>query len=157
MRPIHLVTVNDYLARRDCQWMGRIYDKLGLTVGVLQHDSAYLFSREAVSQTPNMEHLVGPLPRREVYEADIVHGTNHEFGFDYLRDNMATSLEYAVQRDLYYAIVDEVDNILIDEARTPLIISGPAEENTRVYQVFAQIVPQLRPEADFTVELKTRS
>jgi preprotein translocase subunit SecA len=156
-RGVHVVTVNDYLARRDCQWMGRIYDLLGLSVGVLQHDAAYLFTREPVSQVPNMEHLAGPVPRRQVYEADILYGTNHEFGFDYLRDNMATALEYTVQRPLYYAIVDEVDNILIDEARTPLIISGPAEENTRIYQIFAQIVPQLRPQDDYNVELRTRS
>jgi preprotein translocase subunit SecA len=156
-RGVHVVTVNDYLARRDAQWMGRIYDLLGLTVGCLQHDSAYLFSREPTSDVPNMEHLAGPLPRRQVYRADVLYGTNHEFGFDYLRDNMATALEYTVQRELYYAIVDEVDNILIDEARTPLIISGPAEENTRIYQVFAQIVPQLREEEDFTIELKSRT
>jgi preprotein translocase subunit SecA len=156
-RGVHVITVNDYLARRDCQWMGRIYDMLGLSIGVLQHDTAYLFSREPASDTPNMEHLIGPIPRRQVYQADIVYGTNHEFGFDYLRDNMATSLDFMVQRDLYYAIVDEVDNILIDEARTPLIISGPAEENTRVYQVFAQIVPQLTRDVDFKIELRTRS
>ncbi len=156
-RGVHLVTVNDYLARRDAQWMGRIYAKLGLTTGVLQHDSAYLVSPQAVSQVAGMEHMSGPVPRRQVYEADIVYGTNHEFGFDYLRDNMATGQEYTVQRALYYAIVDEVDNILIDEARTPLIISGPAEENAQIYQIFAAIVPQLRPEEDYTVELKTRS
>ncbi len=156
-RGVHVITVNDYLARRDCQWMGRVYDRLGLTVGVLQHDTAYLFSPEHVSNVPNMERLVGPTPRREVYATDIVHGTNHEFGFDYLRDNMATGAEYTVQRPLYYAIVDEVDNILIDEARTPLIISGPAEENTRIYQIFSQIVPALVIETDFTVDLKSRS
>jgi preprotein translocase subunit SecA len=158
-RGVHVVTVNDYLARRDCQWMGRIYDKLGLTIGVLQHDTAYLFSSESVSSASNMEHLVGPVPRRQVYAADIVYGTNHEFGFDYLRDNMATAMEYMVQRPLYFAIVDEVDNILIDEARTPLIISGPAEENTRIYQIFAQVVPVLREgeDEDFTLELKTRT
>ncbi|MBI2760305.1 MAG: preprotein translocase subunit SecA [Chloroflexi bacterium] len=156
-RGVHVITVNDYLARRDAQWMGRIYDKLGLTVGVLQHDTAYLYSPEHVSSVPNMERLAGPFPRKQVYEADIVYGTNHEFGFDYLRDNMATSMQYTVQRDRYYAIVDEVDNILIDEARTPLIISGPAEENTRLYQIFAAIVPQLRPEEDYTVDLKARS
>ena len=156
-RGVHVVTVNDYLARRDCQWMGRIYDKLGLTVGVLQHDTAYLFSREPVSPVLNMEHLAGPVPRRQVYAADILYGTNHEFGFDYLRDNMATALEYTVQRERSYAIMDEMDNNLIDEARTPLINSGPAEENTSIYQIFSQIVPQLRYEPDLNLELKTRS
>ena len=156
-RGVHVITVNDYLARRDMQWMGRIYDHLGLTIGCLQHDTAYQFSREPVSDVLNMEHLAGPYPRKQVYACDIVYGTNHEFGFDYLRDNMATSLEFTVQSERYYAIVDEVDSILIDEARTPLIISGPAEENTRIYEVFASIVPRLQEEEDFTIELKSRS
>ncbi|HOW59039.1 MAG TPA: preprotein translocase subunit SecA, partial [Candidatus Omnitrophota bacterium] len=111
---VHLVTVNDYLAKRDRNWMGPIYEFLGLTVGVIQHD------------IPQEE-------RQAAYAADITYGTNNEFGFDYLRDNMVTSLEMRVQRPLHYAIVDEVDSILIDEARTPLIISGPAEESTDKY------------------------
>jgi preprotein translocase subunit SecA len=152
----HLVTVNDYLAKRDTQWMGPIYDALGLTVGCLQHEAAYQFSAEKVSDAPNMEYLV-PVPRRQAYLADITYGTNNEFGFDYLRDNMAVSLDHMVQRELHYAIVDEVDNILIDEARTPLIISGPSEESTQTYFTFARLVPRLQQEVDFTVDEKTRS
>ncbi|MGB2695417.1 MAG: preprotein translocase subunit SecA [Dehalococcoidia bacterium] len=152
----HLVTVNDYLAKRDAQWNGPIYDNLGLTVGVLQHDASYLYVTEKVSEAENMEHLA-PCTRREAYQADITCGTNHEFGFDYLRDNMAPDYSRMVQRELHYAIVDEVDNILIDEARTPLIISGPAKESTETYRTFARLVPRLQEEADFTVDLKQRS
>ncbi|QBD81469.1 preprotein translocase subunit SecA [Ktedonosporobacter rubrisoli] len=137
---VHLVTVNDYLVRRDAEWMGRIYKFLGLTVGILVN---------AVDpQTPE---------RRAAYQADITYGTNNEFGFDYLRDNMVTSLDQMVQRELNFAIVDEVDNILIDEARTPLIISGQGQESTDHYAKFAQWVPRLKPELDYTVEEKTRS
>jgi preprotein translocase subunit SecA len=152
----HLITVNDYLAKRDTQWMGPIYDILGLSVGCLQHDSAYLYTAEKVSDAPNMEHIT-PVPRREAYYADITYGTNNEFGFDYLRDNMAVDLERTVQRELHYAIVDEVDNILIDEARTPLIISGPAAESTQTYYTFARLVPRLQQEVDFTIDEKMRS
>src|SRR5579884_3143317 len=151
---VHLVTVNDYLAKRDPQYMGpgQIFTRLGLTVGVLQHESAFLVSQEKVSDVPNAEYLV-ECKRREAYEADVLYGTNHEFGFDYLRDNMARSLDDCVQRELYFAIVDEVDNILIDEARTPLIISGPAEENERIYREFARVVPLLR-DGDYEVDEK---
>ncbi|MCJ7831042.1 MAG: preprotein translocase subunit SecA, partial [Dehalococcoidia bacterium] len=152
----HLVTVNDYLAKRDTQWMGPIYDALGLSLGCLQHESSYLYSGEKVSDVPNMEHLV-PVPRRQAYYADITYGTNNEFGFDYLRDNMAVDLERTVQREPHYAIVDEVDNILIDEARTPLIISGPAEESTAIYPTFARLVPRLQAQVDFTIDEKMRS
>jgi preprotein translocase subunit SecA len=152
----HLVTVNDYLAKRDAQWYGPVYDMLGLSVGVLQHDSAFLYKREKQSETDNMEHLA-PINRREAYAADITYGTNHEFGFDYLRDNMAVSFEATVQRELHYAIVDEVDNILIDEARTPLIISGPAEDSAARYQTFARLAPRLTEEEDYTVDLKARA
>ncbi len=152
----HLVTVNDYLAKRDTQWMGPIYDALGLSLGCLQHESAFLFSRDKVSDVPNMEHLV-PVSRREAYGADITYGTNNEFGFDYLRDNMAVDLERMVQRELHYAIVDEVDNILVDEARTPLIISGPAEESTAIYPTFARLVPRLQRELDFTIDERHKS
>src|SRR5579883_1713301 len=155
-RGVHLVTVNDYLAKRDPQYMGpgQIFTRLGLTVGVLQHESAFLVSPDKVSDVPNAEYLV-ECKRREAYEADVLYGTNHEFGFDYLRDNMARSLDDCVQRELYFAIVDEVDNILIDEARTPLIISGPAEENERIYREFARVVPLLR-EGDYEVDEKQR-
>jgi preprotein translocase subunit SecA len=154
----HLITVNDYLAKRDPQYMGpgQIFDFLGLTVGVLQHDAAFLYTPEQVSDQANMEHLV-PVTRRQAYEADVLYGTNHEFGFDYLRDNMAMDGTGQVQRPLYYAIVDEVDNILVDEARTPLIISGPTNESTQVYSQFAQLVPMLEPETDYTVDEKLRA
>jgi preprotein translocase subunit SecA len=152
----HLITVNDYLAKRDTQWMGPIYDALGLSVGCLQHESAFLYRAEKVSDVQNMEHIA-PIPRRQAYQCDITYGTNNEFGFDYLRDNMAVGLDFTVQRELHYAIVDEVDNILIDEARTPLIISGPSQENTQTYFTFARLVPRLQQEVDFTVEEKHRA
>ncbi|MGD0114498.1 MAG: preprotein translocase subunit SecA [Dehalococcoidia bacterium] len=152
----HLITVNDYLAKRDTQWMGPIYDALGLSVGCLQHESAFLYHAEKVSDVQNMEHIA-PIPRRQAYQSDITYGTNNEFGFDYLRDNMATDLDFTVQRERHYAIVDEVDNILIDEARTPLIISGPSQENTQTYFTFARLVPRLAQEVDFTVDEKHRA
>src|SRR5438477_3239644 len=150
-RGAHLVTVNDYLAKRDAQWYGRVLATLGLSVGVLQHDASYLVSVEKVNEEPNMEYLV-PCNRTQAYGADVTYGTNHEFGFDYLRDNMQTAKEYQVQREKHFAIVDEVDNILIDEARTPLIISGPSQESTRVYPTFARLVPSLSRDIDFTVD-----
>ena len=137
-RGVHLVTVNDYLARRDAEWMGPLYRFLGLKVGVIQHglDSAQ---------------------RREAYNCDITYVTNNEVGFDYLRDNMAWQLEDMVQRELFYAIVDEVDSILIDEARTPLIISGQGTEATELYEKFAQIVPRLKKTEDYTVDEKAHA
>jgi preprotein translocase subunit SecA len=135
---VHIVTVNDYLARRDTQWMGSIYRFLGLTVDTIVHG-------------------LDDGERRRAYAADITYGTNNEFGFDYLRDNMKFSLEEYVQRDFHYAIVDEVDSILVDEARTPLIISGPAEESTQLYYTLNQVVRQLKNEQDFTVDEKARS
>ena len=157
-RGVHLVTVNDYLAKRDPQSMGpgQIFDFLGLSVGVLQHDAAYLYTPEQVSDQPNMEHLI-PVSRRQAYETDILYGTNHEFGFDYLRDNMSLDTANQVQRPLFFAIVDEVDYILVDEARTPLIISGPTNESTSIYHQFAQIVPALEAENDYTVDEKLRA
>ncbi|WP_297165814.1 preprotein translocase subunit SecA [Thermogemmatispora sp.] len=137
---VHVVTVNDYLARRDAEWMGKIYRFLGMSVGVIVN--------AVEPQSPE---------RRAAYAADITYGTNNEFGFDYLRDNMATDLSQLVQRELNYAIVDEVDNILIDEARTPLIISGPGPESTDLYVKFARLVPRLKPEVDYTVDEKTRT
>lgn len=135
---VHVITVNDYLARRDAEWMGQIYEFLGLTVGVVVHGLSFE-------------------ERREAYGSHITYGTNNEFGFDYLRDNMVVSSEQMVQRSLHYAIVDEVDSILIDEARTPLIISGAAEDSARHYMRFAQIVPQLQPEQDYAVDEKART
>ncbi|MEJ7763129.1 MAG: hypothetical protein WKF80_10100, partial [Thermomicrobiales bacterium] len=126
-RGVHLVTINDYLARRDTAWMGRIYHALGLSTASIQHDEAYLFDPDWESPDPRFAFL-RPVTRAEAYAADITYGTNNEFGFDYLRDNMVSRAEEQVQRGLAYAIVDEVDNILIDEARTPLIISGQAAQ-----------------------------
>ncbi len=153
---VHVITVNDYLARRDTQWMGRIYNCLGLSIGCIQHDEAFLFDPEWESPDPRLEFL-RPVERREAYGADITYGTNNEFGFDYLRDNMVVSAQQQVQRGLNYAIVDEVDNILIDEARTPLIISGQAERSTDKYYQFAQIVRQLRLDRHYEVDLKHKT
>ena len=157
---VHVVTVNDYLARRDAAWMGPVYRALGLSVGCLQHEVSYVFDPGVFEPGTPAEGAVPAdmrvVPRREAYAADITYGTNNEFGFDYLRDNMATSKEQQVQRPLVYAIVDEVDNILIDEARTPLIISGPAQEATSLYQTVARVVPRLTEEEDYHIEEKER-
>src|SRR6266581_5746312 len=139
----HVVTVNDYLARRDAQWMGPIYHALGLSVGVIQHEMQYLYDPEFASPDIRLAAL-RPVTRKEAYAADITYGTNNEFGFDYLRDNMRFSLEDMVQREHCYAIVDEVDSILIDKARTPLIISGPAEGSTERYYKIDRIIPKLK-------------
>jgi preprotein translocase subunit SecA len=155
-RGVHVVTVNDYLVKRDTQWMGDIYSFLGFTVGCIQHDSAFLYDADYIADDERMEKL-RPVSRREAYEADITHATNNELGFDYLRDNMVVDAANLVQRDLNYAIVDEVDNILIDEARTPLIISGPAGDATDRYYQFAQIVKQLRRDRDYEVDVKHRN
>jgi len=158
----HLVTVNDYLARRDARWMGPIYQALGMTVGVLQEASrtdnarkAFLYdpARQSTQEDTDRMRLVD---RREAYGADITYGTNHEFGFDYLRDNLAMRREERVQRTRNFAIVDEVDNILIDEARTPLIISGPAAEEPQEYKRMAQAVRLLRPE-DYEISERDRT
>ncbi len=135
---VHVVTVNDYLAKRDAEWMGPLYNFLGMSVGVIQHD-------------------LDSAARRAAYESDITYVTNNEIGFDYLRDNMAWRLEDMVQRPLNYAIVDEVDSILIDEARTPLIISGQGHDATELYGKFAQVVPRLRKDDDFTVDEKAHA
>ena len=152
----HLVTVNDYLAKRDCYWMGPVYRALGMTVACIQHEASYVFDPEHDSEDPRWKHL-RPVSRREAYAADITYGTNNEFGFDYLRDNMVLDLSQCVQRQLHYAIVDEVDYILIDEARTPLIISGAAEESAQKYLTFARIVPQLARDQDYSVDEKMRA
>ena len=152
----HLVTVNDYLAKRDAQWMGPIYHSLGLSVGVIQHEASFLFDPTYDPEDKRLLHL-RPCTRREAYRADITYGTNNEFGFDYLRDNMVGELEQCVQRELNYAIVDEVDSILIDEARTPLIISGPTEDSTDLYYRIDRIIPSLKRETDYTIEEKTKT
>ncbi len=162
---VHVVTVNDYLARRDPVWMGPIYHALGLTVGVLQHDGAFRYDPDWSESTsgPNSRRgqqgfaQLSPVPRDEAYGCDVLYGTNNEFGFDYLRDNMSVEASQRVQRERCYAIVDEVDNILIDEARTPLIISGPAEEPVQHYATFAKLVPRLKIEEDYTIDERTQA
>ena len=159
----HLVTVNDYLAKRDCHWMGPIYYTLGVSVACINAQQAanqlapsYIYDPTYESEDQKWRFL-RPITRRQAYEADITYGTNNEFGFDYLRDNMVWDLSQCVQRPLTYAIVDEVDNILIDEARTPLIISGASEEATQKYYTFAQLVSRLGKDADYTIDERTRS
>ncbi len=159
---VHLVTVNDYLARRDARWMGPIFHFLGLSVGVLQEAARTENGRKAFLYDPQKEsnqediHQLEIVDRVEAYRADITYGTNNEFGFDYLRDNMAHSLDARVQRGHNYAILDEVDNILIDEARTPLIISGPAHEDPTLYEQMSRVVKQLRAE-DFEISERDRT
>jgi preprotein translocase subunit SecA len=167
---VHLVTVNDYLARRDTVWMGQVYHALGLTIGCINHDQSFLYDPEykkAQETEDTMRDNLGsfhvsqdflrPCSRKDAYLADITYGTNNEFGFDYLRDNMVLRLEDQVGRGFNYAIIDEVDSILIDEARTPLIISAPDEESSKWYQDFARIVPQLKIEEDYNVDEKDRA
>ena len=155
-RGVHVVTVNDYLARRDAHWMGAVYDALGVSVGALQNQSALVYDPYYEDGEKGFERM-RPATRREAYAADITYGTNNEFGFDYLRDNMSPDREGRVQRERAYAIVDEVDNILIDEARTPLIISGPASMSARDYIRYAKIAPSLQPERDYTVDEKHKT
>ena len=152
---VHVVTVNDYLAQRDAAWMGKVYKFLGLSVGCLQQNGSFLYEPGAEPR-PGAPADMRPVSRREAYVADVTYGTNNEFGFDYLRDNMAGDADRKVQRALRYAIVDEVDNILIDEARTPLIISGPSQESTATYGTVARVVPRLQQDADFTIAEKER-
>ena len=153
---VHVVTVNDYLARRDAHWMGAVYAKLGVTVGSLQNQKALVYDPDFEDGERGFEHMK-PANRKEAYEADITYGTNNEFGFDYLRDNMVTELSSRAQRDRSYAIVAEVANILIDEARTPLIISGPAEMSARDYVRYARVAPSLQMERDYTIDEKHRT
>lgn len=155
-RGVHIVTVNDYLAKRDVQWMGPIYRFLGLSVGVIQHDNSFLYDPSYISQDKRFNHL-RPCTRKEAYLSDITYGTNNEFGFDYLRDNMKYDTAEFSQRELNYAIVDEVDSILIDEARTPLIISGPSEESTDKYYKINRIIPNLKIEDDFKIDEKLKN
>lgn len=155
---VHLVTVNDYLAQRDAGWMGELYHFLGLSTGVIINDASFLYDPEYDNEKhddPRMRKL-RPVTRKEAYAADITYGTNNEFGFDYLRDNMVNEVEEIRQRDLHFAIVDEVDSILIDEARTPLIISAPAAENPESYHQFAKVAAKLGPE-DYVLDEKRRT
>ena len=166
----HLVTVNDYLARRDTVWMGQIYHALGLTVGCLNHEQSFLYDpdykkppegkekmRDELGSFYVVEDFLRPCQRLEAYLADITYGTNNEFGFDYLRDNMVYDLSQKSQRGFHYAIIDEVDSILIDEARTPLIISAPDTESSKWYQEFARIIPRLDPKTDYEIDEKMRA
>ena len=171
-RGVHVITVNDYLARRDAVWMGQIYAALGLSVGVINQGESYIYDAshipaaesKEVDETRDTEgsfkvvyEYLRPCTRKEAYAADITYGTNNEFGFDYLRDNIEFELENLRQREHAFAIIDEVDSILIDEARTPLIISAPAQESENLYQVFAKIAARLKAEEHFTVDEKLKS
>ena len=153
---VHVVTVNDYLAKRDARWMSAIYHFMGLRVGVIQHEIAFHYDPEYELEDESLNHL-RPVSRTEAYQADITYGTNNEFGFDYLRDNMVLDIKDCVQRELNYAIVDEVDSILIDEARTPLIISGMAAESTDLYAKFARLAGRMHKDKDYTVDEKAHS
>ncbi len=166
---VHVVTVNDYLSRRDTVWMGQVYDALGLSVGCITHDSSYIYDREHKHSLESdkerdtlgafkvVHEYLRPCLRREAYEADITYGTNNEFGFDFLRDSLAQSVEQVSQRGYNFAVVDEVDSILIDEARTPLIISAPAEESSDFYITFSKIAAQLKQEDDYKVDEKVKA
>lgn len=156
---VHVVTVNDYLAKRDCNWMGPIFYFLGISTACIVHDESYEYEpviHDMNEVSVEMENLKS-ISRREAYGADITYGTNNEFGFDYLRDNMVQSLNHMVQRGHNFAVVDEVDSILIDEARTPLIISAPDMESTKLYQQFASLVPRLKRNDDFEVDEKMKA
>ena len=155
---VHVVTVNDYLAQRDASWMGELYDFLGLSTGVIVNEASFIYDKDYDNENhddPRMRKL-RPVTRKEAYAADITYGTNNEFGFDYLRDNMVNEVDLLRQRELNFAIVDEVDSILIDEARTPLIISAPAAENPDSYYQFAKVAAKLE-ESDYTLDEKRRS
>lgn len=156
---VHLVTVNDYLARRDAGWMAQIYHFLGLSTGVIMHDTSFLYDPEYIDEVHTDERLrhLRPVTRKEAYAADITYGTNNEFGFDYLRDNMVQHIDQMVQRELNFAIVDEVDSILIDEARTPLIISQPHSKPTDRYYEFAKIAKTLKKDTDYTLDEKQKA
>ncbi|RJR31018.1 preprotein translocase subunit SecA, partial [Candidatus Parcubacteria bacterium] len=169
-RGVHVITVNDYLAARDSVWMGQVYNALGLSVGCIQHESSFLYDPSYSSQQTELDkerdtkgsfkivhEFLRPVQRKEAYLADITYGTNNEYGFDYLRDNMVQSLDQMVQRELNYAIIDEIDSILIDEARTPLIISAPDTESTDMYTKFAQLVNRLKLNDDYNIDEKMRA
>ena len=161
----HLVTVNDYLSKRDCVWMGQIYNYLGISVAAIEHEASYIYDENFSSDGGDdkdrsvkvADDYLRPVSRKEAYQADIVYGTNNEFGFDYLRDNMKPSLSEICQRDFYYCIIDEVDSVLVDEARTPLIISSPDIESTDKYIKFAQVVSDLVENKHYNVDEKMHS
>ena len=163
---VHIVTVNDYLARRDAVWMGQIYAALGMSVGIIGHDASYLYDaghtesdaeRDEEGSFKVFYEFLRPCSRKEAYSADITYGTNNEFGFDYLRDNIEFDAKNLRQREHAFAIIDEVDSILIDEARTPLIISAPAEDSENLYEVFSKVASRLRADDHFVVDEKLKS
>ncbi|MDP3794683.1 MAG: preprotein translocase subunit SecA [bacterium] len=166
---VHVVTVNDYLAKRDTVWMGEVYDALGLTVSCIVHENAFLYDPNAPSEEEKdkerdvvggfkvVDSYLRPVSRKEAYQADVTYGTNNEFGFDYLRDNMVYHAGDMVQRGHHFAIVDEVDSILIDEARTPLIISMPDEDSTKLYELFTRLIPRLQENTDYNIDKKLRA
>ncbi|MEK7555839.1 MAG: preprotein translocase subunit SecA [Patescibacteria group bacterium] len=163
---VHVVTVNDYLSRRDTVWMGQLYTALGLSIAVINHDSSYIYDpthkeldekRDQLGSFKVFHQFLRPCTRREAYEADITYGTNNEFGFDYLRDNVVYTKSALVQREHNYAIVDEIDSILIDEARTPLIISAPAQESEDLYRTFSRIAMHLKKDEDYAVDEKLKA
>ena len=163
---VHVITVNDYLARRDAVWMGQIYAALGLTVGVINQNESFLYDKDHTDTDSEVDEdgsfkvvyeFLRPCTRKEAYNADITYGTNNEFGFDYLRDNIEFDAEHLRQRDHAYAIIDEVDSILIDEARTPLIISAPAEDSENLYEIFANIAARLQVGTHFDIDEKLKS
>ncbi len=164
-RGVSLITVNDYLSKRDCVWMGQIYHYLGLSVASIEHETSYVYDENFVDAKDKSEDksikvvddYLRPVTRREAYQADIIYGTNNEFGFDYLRDNMQTDKSEICQRGFYYCIIDEVDSVLIDEARTPLIISSPDVESTNQYQRFASVVDDLQENKHYNIDEKMRS
>ena len=166
---VHLVTVNDYLAKRDCVWMGEVYDYLGLTVGCVQHEAGYLYDREAVANEEEVDEerdstggfkiqtdYLREATRKEAYGADVTYGTNNEFGFDYLRDNMVSDPAMRVQRELNFCIIDEVDSILIDESRTPLIISAPSQTPSEMYKQFSMIARTLKENDHYNIDEKMK-
>ncbi|MEK7152289.1 MAG: preprotein translocase subunit SecA, partial [Patescibacteria group bacterium] len=163
---VHVVTVNDYLSRRDTVWMGQLYTALGLSIAVINHDSSYIYDpthkeldekRDQLGSFKVFHQFLRPCTRREAYAADITYGTNNEFGFDYLRDNVVYAKSALVQREHNYAIVDEIDSILIDEARTPLIISAPAQESEDLYRTFSRIAMHLKKDEDYAVDEKLKA
>lgn len=165
-RGVHIVTVNDYLSRRDAIWMGQVYDALGLSVGVINHDASFLYdpthrekdeARDTLGAFRVVSEFLRPCTRIEAYAADITYGTNNEFGFDYLRDNLEVDPARLRQKNFHYAIIDEIDSILIDEARTPLIISAPVAESEKLYERFAKIAETLKQEEHYTIDEKLRS
>ncbi|MDA2922103.1 preprotein translocase subunit SecA [Patescibacteria group bacterium AH-259-L07] len=172
---VHVITVNDYLAKRDTVWMGQIYHALGLSVACIAHDTAYIYDPSYVKTSADKpldevdeerdetgsfrveDSYLRPISRKQAYQADITYGTNNEFGFDYLRDNLAHDINSIIQRELHYTIIDEIDSILIDEARTPLIISAPAEESADLYYKLARLIKGLKRNEDYTVDEKMRA